>query len=174
MTPEGNHPMEPSLHQIAFGFVPAQIVHAAAQLGVADALAEGPCGYAEVAERTGTDPTALRSLLRALVGLGLAVQTDADRFALTEAGRPLRGDAPDSVRADILLSTMPELWRAWGALVEAVRNGVAPQDPATGLTAFEATLRDPAFSSAYRGARADSGRVLGPAVARACDFGRFR
>jgi hypothetical protein len=49
----------------------SQSITAAAQLGIADALADGPLPVAELASRVGADADALNRLLRALVSRGV-------------------------------------------------------------------------------------------------------
>lgn len=166
--------MEQSLSQLSLGYVPAQVLYAAAELGVADALGDGPRGYRSLAEETGTDPAALRRLLRALAGLGVVTQLDTERFSLTELGNRLRTDVPDSERDDIVLTTAPELWRAWGDLSAVVRTGAPALDPGTGLTAHEAMLRDPELAVKLRAGMAQAAREFAPGVAEAYDFSQFR
>src|SRR5690242_11057235 len=48
-----------------------QAIYAAAALGVADTLADGPLEIEEIARRTGAHADALRRLLRALAGSGI-------------------------------------------------------------------------------------------------------
>ncbi|MFF9900984.1 methyltransferase [Streptomyces longispororuber] len=166
--------MESPLPAMLSGYVSSQIVHATAELGLADALADTPRGYTELAERTGTDPAALRRLLRALVGLGLVEQLDADRFALTPLGGQLRSGTPDSLRDDVLLSVTPELWQAWGALTHVVRTGEPWRHASTRLTAHESALRDPRTAALYRAAKARSTQEFTPGLAEVYDFSRFR
>ncbi|MGC0419063.1 methyltransferase [Embleya sp. AB8] len=166
--------MDQSLSQMSFGYIPTAMLRAAAELKVADALAAGPLSAEEVAERTDTDPAALRRLLRALAGLGLLARLDGGRFALTELADPLRADAPDSALDDILLSTTPELWRAWGELSQIVRTGRAARHPDTGLTAFEAALRDAGHAARFRAAKALNSREYTAGVTGAYDFSRLR
>ncbi|MFE6158664.1 methyltransferase [Streptomyces sp. NPDC056486] len=166
--------MEQSLTQMTLGYVPAQVLYAAAELGVAEALGDGPPrDFGSLAKETGTDPAALRRLLRALAGLGVVTQHDAERFSLTELGSRLRADVPDSERDDIMLSTAPELWRAWGELSTVVRSGGPAHDPATGLTAHEAMLRHPELSVKLRAGMAQATREFASGVVGAYDFSRF-
>jgi len=112
---------------IASTWIP-QAIHAAAKLGVADALAEGPREGAEVASATGADPGATFRLLRALAVLELVTHRPDGRFELTPVGACLRSDAPDSVRSWALLWGGPMMWRPWGALTDCVRTGeMAPK-----------------------------------------------
>ena len=48
----------------------SQAVYAAAELGIADALARGPLPLNELANRVGADADALKRLMRALIGRG--------------------------------------------------------------------------------------------------------
>lgn len=164
---------QPSLPQLTSGYVPAQVLRAAAELRVADSLADGPRDYLDLAKRTSTDPDALRRLLRALAGLGLVRQADADQFELTDLGRQLAGGTPAALREQILLATAPPVWHAWSALAAAVRDGMPPRQQGTGLTAYQSVLSDPALAAAYRAAKAQSSRALAPAVIPLCDFARF-
>ncbi len=164
---------QPSLPQVASGYIPAQILYVTVELGIADLLADGPRSYTELAEKTGTHPRTLRSLLRALVGQGVAIQVDADQFALTELGGQLRTGAAGSVREQIMLTTAPELWRAWGDLTTIVRSGEPSRQPGTGWTPLEWLLQDPEGSVKLHELSGQSTRALAPGIAEAADFTRF-
>src|SRR5438128_8578737 len=86
----------------------AQAVSVAAELKVADAMADSAKSAEELAATTATHPAALRRLLRALAGEGLFTQDDEGRFALAPLGAALRSDAPGSVRA--LCAVRGEPW----------------------------------------------------------------
>jgi SAM-dependent methyltransferase len=105
-----------------------QAIYAAAKLGLPDVLAEGPASGAEVAAKAGTHPEATFRLLRSLVVLDLLRQHDDGRFELTETGRCLTRDAPDSVRSWALLWGGPMMWPCWGHLADCVARGeMAPK-----------------------------------------------
>ncbi|WP_290055272.1 methyltransferase family protein, partial [Nocardia nova] len=71
----------------------------AAELGIADALADGPRTAAAIAAATGADEVGVTGLLRALATIGLVRQLDGDElFESTAAGAALRTDAPGSLR----------------------------------------------------------------------------
>ena len=59
-------------------------------LGVADALADGPRPVAELSEETGADEDTLHRLLRALASDGLFAETEPDVFENTAASAMLR------------------------------------------------------------------------------------
>jgi DNA-binding Lrp family transcriptional regulator len=62
----------------------------AAELGVADALADGPRPVTELARETGADPGTLHRLLRALASDGVFAETEPGVFENTEASEVLR------------------------------------------------------------------------------------
>ena len=156
------------LLQMSIGYVPAQILRSTAELGIAEALADGPQPTDSIAKQTETDPAALRRLLRALVGLGLVEQLDEDRFGLTDLGRQL-----PAVREHLRLAITPELWRAWGDLATVVRTGAVSRDPGTGLTAYEAAQHDPATAALYRSAKAQASQEFTGTITGVYDFTRF-
>ena len=74
----------------------SQAVYAAAELGIADALARGPLPLNELANRVGADADALKRLMRALIGRGVFRQHRDGRYDLTPLAETLRSDAPVS------------------------------------------------------------------------------
>lgn len=78
----------------------AQAIACAADLGVADALANGPLSGEQLADRVGAEPDALRRLLRALIGIGIFSQRKDGRYVLSPSRKHC---AP----------TRPCPWRAW-------------------------------------------------------------
>jgi O-methyltransferase domain/Dimerisation domain len=68
----------------------------AADLGVADELAEGPRDVAAIAERSGADPQTLHRILRALANDGVFAEDEPGVFRNTESSDLLRADAPGS------------------------------------------------------------------------------
>ena len=61
-----------------------------AELGVADALADGPRPASELARENGADPDALHRLLRALASEGVFAETEPGVFENTESSAMLR------------------------------------------------------------------------------------
>jgi len=77
----------------------AQAISVAAELGIADLLTDAPTAVEELAAATSTHPPSLYRLLRALASNGVFGESEGRRFALTPLARPLRSDAPDSIRS---------------------------------------------------------------------------
>ncbi|WP_338742888.1 methyltransferase [Actinomadura luteofluorescens] len=162
------------LMDLAFGFMPAQMIHVATEIGVADAFTDDrPRSSTELAEATGTHAPSLHRLLRGLTGLGVVEQKEPDLFALTEEGRRLRADAPDSIRSLIRLFCGPQVWRTWGDMAETVRTGEYAWERVTGSTPFEYFASDAELSVTFNRAMAEHTRDVAPAVIEAHDFGRY-
>ncbi|WP_433478875.1 methyltransferase [Spirillospora sp. CA-142024] len=162
------------LMDLAFGFMPAQIIYVAAETGLADAFTgDEPRSSAELAKETGTDAPSLHRLLRGLTGLGVVEQRGPDLFALTAEGRRLRADAPDSIRSLIMLFCGPEVWRTWGDMAETLRTGEYAWKRATGRTPFEFFASDAELSATFNRAMAEHTRDVAPGVIAAHDFGRY-
>ena len=65
----------------------SQAITAAAQLGIADALAAGPLTADELGRKVGADPDAVARLMRLLISRGIFRRRSGDHFALNEIGR---------------------------------------------------------------------------------------
>src|SRR5687768_3952922 len=82
------------LRRLISGYQTTFLVQIAAELGLADLLAQGPRGAEDLAAATGTRPDALRRVLFALAQLGLLMRGSDGRYALTRLGECLRADHP--------------------------------------------------------------------------------
>ncbi|MFC5753725.1 methyltransferase [Actinomadura rugatobispora] len=162
------------LLDLAYGFMPAQVLYAAAETGVADALAAGPRTGEDLAKETGTHAPSLRRLLRALASLGVVEQRDTDLFELTPLGAGLKSDDPGSVRGLVRLFCGPEVWNSWGDLVGTLRSGEPAWERVTGMTSFEFMAANEELAGTFNTAMAQHTRAVAPAVVENGDFGRFR
>ncbi|MGW5733508.1 MULTISPECIES: methyltransferase [Streptomyces] len=124
-------------------------VHCAARLRVADHLTDGVRGIDELAERTGTDAASLYRLMRALAGSGYFREEDDRRFGLTPLAEFLRSDTEDSVK-DLVLFYGREVYRAYGALPEAVRTGERAFDIEYGMPLWDYLNTVPETGDAFR------------------------
>jgi hypothetical protein len=157
------------LTDIALAPIPAQILHAAAELRIADLLADGPRTTASLARSVDAHEPSLRRLLLALAGLGVVGQVDGDRFELMEAGQSLT-----SVSALFRLLCGPEMLRGWEALVPSLRTGDCAWEIAHGMPVFEYYGAHPESAANFTAAMAEHTRDAAPALVAAGDFSRFR
>jgi orsellinic acid C2-O-methyltransferase len=101
----------------------ARLVHAAAELGIADHLVGEARDAAFLAAATQSHAPSLARLLRALTAIGVLNETDDRRYSLTQLGTTLRSDVPGSMRAWALLFFSDDQGKAWEALPHAIRTG---------------------------------------------------
>src|SRR5919202_6533607 len=86
-----------ALYQLIMGFRATDLIAAAADLRLADCLAERPRSSSELAELVAAHRDALARVLRALAHLGIVTVLEDGCFALTPLGQYLRTDAPGSL-----------------------------------------------------------------------------
>ena len=162
-----------SLLDALFGYAPAQVVHVAARLGIADHLAGGPLASAALATATGTHEPSLRRLLRGLACLGGVSEDSPGVFSLTADGAMLRSDAPDSIRRMVLLSASDEVWRSWGELEYSVRTGRSAWEKVTGASSFAYFATHDEQRLTFNFAMSQHTRTVAPAFLAGYDFTRF-
>jgi len=83
--------------EVAFAYMKSKALFAGLHLGVFEALANGPCAFPELVERTGAEERGLTTLLTALVSIGL-VERDGDdaneRYRNAPASQAMLVDSP--------------------------------------------------------------------------------
>lgn len=99
------------------------IVASASKTGLADALAGGPRQAGDLAAELELSERGTRYLLGAMAAIGLAERAGDGAFALTEAGRELTSDAPNSL-AEIIRKEF-FFYGVWAQMPEAIRDGHA-------------------------------------------------
>ena len=110
------------IFQLAQGFMASKHLFAASELGLFEALGEGPADLAGLAARTGLTPRTARISADAMVALGL-LERHADRYANTPAAAAfLAGGTAADLRP--LLRFWDRLsYPAWGDLAGALGRG---------------------------------------------------
>ena len=76
----------------------AQAIGVAAELGIADLLADGPRSSIDLAQATDSHPQALYRLMRALASVGIFSEVKPERFGLTPMADILPVRHPTSLR----------------------------------------------------------------------------
>lgn len=140
------------LTQLISGYWASQAVYAAAQLGIADLLKDGPLPIEQLAAATNTKPDMLYRVLRALASTGVFAESTPGTFQLTPAAELLRSDVDGSQRA-LALMMGEEHYEVWGRLTEVLR---------TGENAFEKVCGAPIFE--FLGRHPDKGRIFDAAM----------
>jgi len=162
------------LFQLGIGHYVSRALDLAARLGVADLLADGPRGVAELASRCEADPAALRRVLRLLVATGVFSEDDSGRFGLLPMGDLLRSDVEGSMRSAVQLFAGREIQDSWAELEYCVRTGqpaFRKDDP--DADAFDGMQANPEQAAVFDEAMATFTRRQAVVLAAACDFSRF-
>lgn len=115
------------------GMWAARAIQVAAQLGIADFLADGPRNVTEIAEATKTHAPSLYRLLRALASLAIFAETAPHTFANTELSQTLRTEQDGSVRAMATMMGSAWEWNVWRELDYSIRTGQPAFDHVYGM-----------------------------------------
>ena len=152
------------LTELIMGFVPAQAVAVAAELGIPDLLAREPMTAEQLASLTQSDARSLFRLLRFLASMGIFRSDENNRFSLTPMASLLRSDIEGSMRsmARIMGRFGP---RTTNHLIDAVRTAKNPFEQSFGKSLFaylsedqeNAVLFDAAMNGFHGG---ETGAVL--------------
>ncbi|MBL8792552.1 MAG: methyltransferase domain-containing protein [Planctomycetia bacterium] len=146
-----------------------QVVHVAAELRLAELLANGPKTATQLAEAAGAHAPALHRLLRAMSTLDLCREQENGAFELTPLGTLLTGDHPQSLRCWALWWGQ-HLWPVWGNLLYSVRTGRSARALLTGTTGFAHLERDPEAAAIFNRALVELTRLACKHIVRAYDF----
>ncbi|HEX3448081.1 MAG TPA: methyltransferase [Isosphaeraceae bacterium] len=131
-----------TLDRMVAGYFVSQAIYVAAELGIADRLAEGPRRAEEIARDVGAHERSLYRLLRALASVGVFAEDADGRFSLTPLADLLRSDVPGSQRATIQMM-VGQFYDAWRGLLETVRTGRSSFEKLHGRPFFESLADDP-------------------------------
>jgi SAM-dependent methyltransferase len=151
----------------------AQGIATVARLGVADHIDGEAVAVGDLARAVGADEDALYRVLRMLAPAGVFRELRGKRFALTEVGRLLRRDHPDSMRAFAAYNGEPWHWGVWGQLEGSVRSGRPAQADGL-LPLFEYLAEHPEASDAFDAAMADLSNARDVSAISGYDFGQFK
>jgi SAM-dependent methyltransferase len=154
------------------GYWTSASIVAAAELGVADLLRDGPKTAAELAGPTGTHAPSLYRLLRALASVGIFVEDGQGRFAQTPLSEMLRSDVPGSQKAlAIMMGT--EHFRTWGDLMYSLRTGRNAFEHIYGRPVFQYLAQHPTAARNFDEAMVGVHGVETAAMLDVYDFNRF-
>jgi hypothetical protein len=151
------------------GFWVSQAIAAAAQLGIADDLANGPRSCADLARITGVPARSLHRLLRALASVGVFAEVEDGSFGLTPLADCLRTDVPGSLRASGIL-TAELLHPAWGGLLHSLRTGGPSFEQVFGAGFFAHLATHPEMGERFQEMMVHLNLVTNTAVPAAYDF----
>lgn len=148
-----NDPMSAGkMTRMISGYWVSQAIYAAAKLGIADLLKDGPRPVDELAAATKTKGDFLFRVMRALASVEIFAETTPRVFALTPLAQLLQSDVPGSQRS-LALMMGEEHYLVWGQLVEILHSGENAFEKLHGAPIFEFLARHP-----------DKGRIFDEAM----------
>jgi orsellinic acid C2-O-methyltransferase len=149
-----------------------QAVYVAAELRIADFLADRPKTTEDLAALTHANAAALRQLLRALTTIDICREQEDGTFAITPLGALLASNDPASLRSWAIWWGA-QSWPVWGQLLYSVRTGNSARKLLLGTDGFAHLERDPASAEIFNRAAAELTRVAAAEIVRAYDFTPF-
>jgi C-methyltransferase len=151
----------------------SQAITVVAQLGVADALADGPLPIEELAARVGADADALRRLLRALISRGIFRRRRDGRYELNSLADTLRSDAPVSITWAAQFYGSREQRERWTLLVDAVRTGNAVVAALRGKESFDYFAEQPELAELFNQTMTSISELTTAPVVAGYDFSAY-
>ena len=167
----GMVPAEVPLIERSLGLVDTKALTVAAELSIADHLAEGPRSASDLASACSADADALDRLLRFLVGRGVFRTTRDGRYRNNKSSELLRSDHPGSMRDWARFYGAEWHVATWNQLEHSVRTGKAAADAALGHPFWEyLTEVNPDAGAVFDAAMASTSSIQMDLVGRKYDF----
>jgi hypothetical protein len=161
-----------ALIQMITGFWISQAIYAAAKLGIADLVKEGPKPCEELAQATGMPPQTLYRLLRALASVGVFREVEEGRFGLTPLAEYLQTGVPSSLRAFAIMQSELQ-YRAYGEVLHSVKTGETAFNLVCGQELFPYLTQHPTAAAVFDEAMTGYTTRVAATVAAAYDFSQF-
>ena len=159
--------------RMIWGLHISRAIYLAADLGLADLLADGEQSASALAKTTQADEPSLNRVLRLLAALGVLTEPAPGSFGLTVLGERLRSDVPASMRNWAMLADTIG-FAAHEPIVEAVRTGQSGAELTYGSRTMERLGDDPRRAARFDAAMSERTAAFAPSVAAAWDFGGMR
>jgi len=168
--------LSPAPHELILGIVAGngryRALAIAAELELADLLAEGPLSVDVLANKTSTHAPSLFRLMRALASLGIFEQISPRVFANSPTSELLRKNVPGSMWASIRVGSAIA-FEAWAGLMHSIRSGRTAFEEIHGCSIWEFLRRNPDLSVIFNEAMRSLSVSMTPAVTAAYDWSRF-
>jgi hypothetical protein len=160
---------------ITLGFWQSRALAVAAELELAEILADGPLHVEALARQTQTHSQSLFRLLRALEASGVFTQVSPFVFANTAASDCLRKDVSNSQLAWVRtqLSLEGGVYKGWSGLDVSIQTGKTAFDQVLGCSLWEFYRRNPEAGAIFNEAMRLIGKHNSPEVANSYDWSQF-
>src|SRR5215470_7693716 len=152
------------------GTILATSLALAAELGIADLLADGPRSSEELAQATSMHPRSLYRLLRLLCSVGVFTEIRTDSFAQTPLSECLRTGVPGSMRSWLRMIGLKNRSRMHAEALHSIKTGEPVFERVTGMGFFEYHTAHPEEGEIFNQAMNDMGQGVAAAVVQSYDF----
>jgi hypothetical protein len=163
-------PAHLALLEHAHGFTHAAILSTMVELGIPDALGDGPLSADQLAARTGADAGTLHRLLRAAAVFGAVRLTGDGRFAGTRFTTVLRAEHPSAAADWCRFIGSSSQQTAWADLTESVRTGAGAFRHVHGQSMFDWFATHPDESRHFSAGLGGLTRTEAPAIVSGYPF----
>jgi len=167
-------PAELCVFEQAAGMGLLHVLGALVRTGVPEALAAGPLGADELAERTGLNADALFRSLRGAAQQGYFRMRADGRFAHNGRSRALVGGRASRAREFLLYYCSGSNLAAWARFEHALRTGESPFDLVHAMNVWEWFERHADERENFAHAMMGMSRVDAPVIARLYPFSEVR
>ncbi len=146
--------------------IPTAVIYVAAKLELVDHILDNGASAQDLAQKLNVHPGALHRVMRTLAALGVLQQDENDRFFVTQFGKTLRTDSPQSVR-DYAIYSHEFIYEKYTRIMDSVRTG----KPVI-KKVFDHLRSNPAQEAIYRAGMASKTRIDTAAIIEAYDFSK--
>jgi len=126
-------------------------IYVAAELGIADMLAEGTKTIQELAQLSHSHAPLLYRMMRALASVGIFSELEEKRFELTPMAELLKSGA---MRSFALMFNSDWSDKAWGCFIDSIKTGCTAFEKAHGLPVSEWLEENPYAAEVFNEANA--------------------
>ena len=169
-----DHLAAATLLRLIWGMHISRAVYAAAELGIADLLTEGPASTQELARVTRTHEPSLYRVLRLLAALGVFDERYPRCFSLTVLGDGLRSDNAAGMRSWATFLDALGSVRPFEHILDTIKTGRPGFDAAFGMGVFDFLAQHPENAATFDAAMSERTAAFAPSVAEAYDFSDIR
>ncbi len=174
MTPQAASCTTPTpLLRMLDSIIVHQALYAAAALGVADLLTDGPRTTVDLGRQLDVNEAALYRTLRALAGEGIFEETAARTFANNELSRFLATGVPGSIRSILAFKGSGFFFAPFGEILHSIQTGQSARTKTLGMNGFEYLRQHPEMARVFDDAMTNISELSASAIASAYDFGRW-
>ena len=142
-------------------------IYVAAELGIADMLADGSKAIEELAQLSQTHAPSLYRMMRALASVGIFSEVEEKRFELTAMAELLKSGA---MRSIALMFNSDWSDKAWGCFMDSIKTGCTAFEKAHGLPVSDWLEENPYAAEVFNEANAVKAANSNRAIVDVYDF----